>query len=66
MTDKIIVPPDYLGDGVYARFDGQHIWLWTERLEGRHEIALEPAVFRALTGYARQINYALNARMFPA
>lgn len=39
---------DYLGDGVYAAFDGWHVWLRT--LEG-HEIALEPAVMAALQRY---------------
>ena len=37
----------YLGDGVYARFDGENLWLLTERIEPPrqedgyiHEIAL--------------------------
>lgn len=40
----------YLGDGVYAGFDGYQIWLWT--LEG-DSIAIECQVMNALARYAR-------------
>ena len=49
---------EYLGDGVYASFDGYHIWLRTGAHEGPHvtnKIALEPAVFAALVEYERQV-----------
>lgn len=45
----------YLGDGVYARFDGYQVWLRTPRENGDHEIALEPAVYEALTNYVRNL-----------
>lgn len=32
---------EYIGDGVYASFDGFHFWLSTERLTGQHYIALD-------------------------
>jgi hypothetical protein len=41
----------YLGDGVYAEFDGYHIWLSTQREEGEHRIALEPDVMAALNEF---------------
>jgi len=41
----------YLGDGVYASFDGWQVWLTTDRLEGQHSIALEPSVFADLMKY---------------
>jgi hypothetical protein len=41
----------YLGDGVYARFDGYQIWLAANHHENEM-IALEPAVFQALVNYA--------------
>ena len=44
-TDRV-----YLGDGVYASFDGYQIWL----AANDHEnivIALEPCVFRRLVDY---------------
>lgn len=42
----------YLGDGVYATFDGFQIWLNTQT--GDH-IALEPSVFKSLIDYQKQI-----------
>lgn len=46
----------YLGDGVYAHFDGYQIWLTTH--EG-HRIALEPSVMDALQAYERDLRQAL-------
>lgn len=46
----------YLGDGVYATFDGYHIWLKTgshRDHEATNQIALEPSVFTALLDYQR-------------
>jgi hypothetical protein len=44
----------YLGDGVYARYDGWSIWLRTPRENGHHVIALEPEVFNKLAEFARR------------
>jgi hypothetical protein len=41
----------YLGDGVYASFDGYQIWLDTRGQYPVHKIALEPAVFAGLLDY---------------
>ena len=44
----------YLGDGVYASFDGFQIWL----AANHHEnvvIALEPSVFDALIAYRERL-----------
>jgi hypothetical protein len=47
---------EYLGDGVYASFDGFYIWLTTERESGRIErIALDPPLLNALSGYASRL-----------
>jgi hypothetical protein len=44
----------YLGDGVYATFDGFQVWLRTERADGgQHVIALEPQVLKQLLRYVR-------------
>lgn len=51
---------DYLGDGVYAGFDGYQIWLWT--LEGSR-IAIEPAVYEALTEYTRRLLDRVKAEL---
>lgn len=41
----------YLGDGLYAEFDGYQIWLTTDRDGFTHEVALEPEVFSSLQDY---------------
>lgn len=49
---------EYLGDGVYATFDGHYIWLdcraqpeMTTGPKGVPSIALEPAVFTKLNEF---------------
>ena len=44
----------YLGDAVYASFDGYQIWLRTG--DGNNQrIALEPAVYQALVAYVQTL-----------
>lgn len=45
----------YIGDGVYANFDGYQIWLCTDRDGITHSIALEPQTFDALLQYQRDL-----------
>lgn len=45
----------YLGDGVYASFDGYHIILDLRGQDSSTKIALEPSVMRALTQYSLEI-----------
>jgi hypothetical protein len=46
----------YLGDSVYANFDGYHVVLTTENGYGpSNTIALEPAVLDALNEYVKGI-----------
>lgn len=47
----------YLGDAVYASFDGFNIWLRTSD-GNNNRIALEPEVFAALLEYAQAIRNA--------
>ena len=48
---------NYLVDGVYAGFDGYHVWLKCERLDDSgllirdHVIGLEPSVLKAVLRY---------------
>ena len=42
----------YLGDGVYASFDGWQIWLAANHHEN-NVIALDPEVFEQLVQYAK-------------
>jgi hypothetical protein len=47
---------EYLGDGVYAEFDGYQIWLYThDGISRLCEIALEPGVFARLLTYAERL-----------
>ena len=49
---------EYLGDAVYASFDGYHIWLTTG--DGNDQrVALEPPVFRALVEYEKRLRNTL-------
>lgn len=41
----------YLGDGLYASFDGFMIVLRAPRAEGDHWVGLEPNVYNALTEF---------------
>jgi hypothetical protein len=49
------IEPVYLGDGVYASFDGYHICLTLDDHRNPTMIALEPSVFRSLQHYAERI-----------
>ena len=48
----------YLGDGLYASFDGFMITLRAPRAEGDHWLALEPDVYAALTEFVRALKDA--------
>lgn len=51
----------YLGDSVYAQFDGYHIVLTTENGMGvTNEILLEPQVYVALIDYATKLGETLH------
>jgi hypothetical protein len=45
----------YLGDGVYATFDGWFVWLTVDRNGVKERVALEPEVYAALRRYARDV-----------
>jgi hypothetical protein len=47
--------PCYLGDGVYASFDGYQIWLRTESETGTNDIALDGPTFKALLAYQQRL-----------
>lgn len=59
MADEF--PKEYLGDGVYASFDGWHVWLEGNADGGVNRIALEPQVFAALMRYHAELLDALAA-----
>lgn len=43
---------DYMGDGVYASFDGERVWLDLRAQDSTTRIALEPETFESLCRYA--------------
>jgi hypothetical protein len=48
-------PQEYLGDGVYASYDGYYIWLTLGSHLNHPLVALEPAVLRKLFDYNKLI-----------
>lgn len=55
---KHIIEDRYIGDGVYASFDGYHIVL-DLRAQDTTKIALEPPVFAQLVQYERDVAAAI-------
>lgn len=48
--------PVYLGDGLYAEFDGWQVRLWADRgPDGLHEVFLEPEVLVSFLRYVDQL-----------
>ena len=45
---------EYLGDGVYASFDGYQIWLAANHHENK-VVAIEPSVMKSLMRYAHRV-----------
>jgi hypothetical protein len=54
--------PKFLGDGVYACYDGWQVWLDAPREDGIHSIALDPGVLNALLAYLRELKAELDAK----
>jgi hypothetical protein len=46
---------EYLGDGVYASFDGRQIRLRAPREDIDHEVFLEPSVLAEFLAWARRV-----------
>ena len=44
----------YLGDGLYASFDGYQFKLRAPRSDGDHEVYLEPPVYAEFARFAQQ------------
>lgn len=55
----------YLGDSVYVKYDGYHIWLTTENGypdDPRNKIALEPSVYSALLEWVDNLKRELESK----
>jgi hypothetical protein len=49
-------PETYLGDGLYASFDGWHVVLRAPRQGGDHFVALEPETMMSFRRYLEALN----------
>lgn len=47
-------PKSYIGDGVYAFYDGYAVVLCTQRRTGLHWLTLEPVEFEALKTFLKR------------
>lgn len=54
-SNPSIVPDEYLGDGVYVRFDGYHIWLDLRDQDPTIEIALDYEVIKDLGVFIEKV-----------
>lgn len=64
MSEEKKIPIKYLGDGVYASFDGYQIGLSTGNHENPISVFLEPQVLSALIEYAKNIDKVFNVSHF--
>ena len=52
---------DYIGDGIYVRFDGKGIWLYANDYSNpTDKIYLEPFVFGALISFAKRMGWEIK------
>lgn len=49
----------YLGDGLYASYDGYQIRLFTKRVTGTHEVFLDGAVWAALERFVTDVRASI-------
>lgn len=45
----------YLGDGLYASYDGEYVWLSCDRDNRENRVALDGSVFAALVSYVERL-----------
>lgn len=51
----VVFEERYLGDGVYATYDGYSVWLDLRGQDDTTKICLEPQVFQALQQYRHDV-----------
>jgi hypothetical protein len=54
-------PEAYLGDGLYAKFDGWNFWLRAPRETGDHYVAMEPEVLASFLEFVRKARPELRS-----
>lgn len=55
ISPKPAAAEEYLGDGLYASFDGWSVWLRAPRENGDHTVALDPDVLAELNRFAARV-----------
>jgi len=53
---------EYLGDGLYASFDGFMFKLRAPRPDGDHAVFLEPNILESFNDYVRRTKEKINER----
>lgn len=49
-------PHEYIGDGVYATFDGYQVWIWTsDGIRQSEKVAIEPTTLGRLNAYYKRV-----------
>lgn len=57
-AEGVVNPDTYLGDGLYASFDGFQIRLYTERGNGVHEVFLDDNTLEAFERFVAELRKA--------
>jgi hypothetical protein len=58
---QAILAETYLGDGLYARYDGYQIILRAPRLEGDHYVGLDSSTMAAFKTWTEELFKAVHA-----
>lgn len=61
--DRKVRKERYLGDGLYASFDGYQVRLWAPRVDGEHEVFMDPDVYRELVRFESELHPPPPVRM---
>lgn len=59
MTEKA-VNEVYIGDGLYASYDGWSVWLRAPREHGDHYVALDQLMFKDLVEYLKNQGWVIK------
>lgn len=64
MSEPVVIQKEYLGDGVYADFDGYHVVLYTHNgISRTNTICLEPEVVTKFADYYGRLERKLEAQL---
>jgi len=64
MSEENAKDESYLGDGLYAKFDGWQIILRAPRDGGDHWVGIDPHIFQAMLRFTDRINKKYKVEHF--